>query len=469
VSKLPLDSPPLVTATKGIPSLSFIPLTEAERSEMLKRIGVDSLDELFDDVPPSVRFPPLDLPEPLSELEAQRKMSALAARNGHVGELACFVGAGCYNHYVPAAVPALMYRSEFLTSYTPYQPEMSQGTLQYLFEFQSLVCDLLGLDVANASVYDGSSGTAEAVLMAQRLTRRDRVVLSGELHPEYRETVETYLSSRDFDILTSSVGLRDGQLDAQPAHELVDERTACLVVQQPSFFGRIHDLALAADRAHEAGALLVVAVPESISLGLLRSPGACGADIAVAEGQPLGVPMSFGGPWAGLMATRSEHVRQMPGRIVGATVDQDGRRGFVLTLQAREQHIRREKATSNICTSQALLALGVTVYLSLVGPTGLRAAATQSHRRAVELAERLDQLDGYRVLTPRPFFNEFLLECPRPARDLRARLLERGILGGAEVARDYPDLEQCLLLCCTELTTSEQLEQLVNALKEPSL
>jgi glycine dehydrogenase subunit 1 len=445
--------------------LSFIPLTEAEQTEMLARIGVDSIDELFDDVPPSARFPTLSLPDPLSELEAHHKMSALAGKNGHVGQLACFVGAGCYNHYVPAAVPALMYRSEFLTSYTPYQPEMSQGTLQFLFEFQSLVCDLLGLDVANASVYDGSSGTAEAVLMAQRLTRRDRVVLSGDLHPEYRATIGTYLTSRDIEVVTSSVGLRDGRLALEPAHELVDQRTACLVVQQPSFFGHVEDLALAAERTHAVGALLVVAVPESVSLGLLKSPGACGADIAVAEGQPLGVPMSFGGPWAGLMATKTEHVRQMPGRIVGATVDQDGRRGFVLTLQAREQHIRREKATSNICTSQALLALGVTVYLSLVGPTGLRAAASISHRHALELADRLDGLRGYRVLTPRPFFNEFLLECPRAAHDVRAELLQRGIIGGAELTRDYPELGYCLLLCCTELTTSEQIDQLIEALR----
>jgi glycine dehydrogenase subunit 1 len=365
---------------------------------------------------------------------------------------------------VPAAVGALMYRSEFLTSYTPYQPEMSQGTLQFLFEFQSLTCDLLGLDVANASVYDGSTAAAEAVLMAQRLTRRERVVLSGELHPEYRATIATYLSSRDLDVVTSSVELRDGGLRLQPPHELVDEKTACLVVQQPTFFGRVDELALAAQRAHHAGALLVVAVPESISLGLLKSPGACGADIAVAEGQPLGVPMSFGGPWAGLMATRSEYVRQLPGRIVGATTDQDGRQGFVLTLQAREQHIRREKATSNICTSQALLALGVTAYLSLVGPSGLRAAAGLSHQRTTELAGRLAALDGYRVLTPRPFFNEFVLECPQPGAELREQLLKQGIIGGAELGRDYPELTNCLLLCCTELTTGEQIEQLVSAL-----
>ena len=433
---------------------------------MLGRIGVDSIEALFQDVPAEVRFPPLDLPQPLSELEAFDRMRRLAAEDRHVGELSCFVGAGCYNHYVPAAVGAVMSRGEFLTSYTPYQPEMSQGTLQYLFEFQSLTCDLLGLDVANASVYDGASGTAEAILMAQRLTRRDRVVLAGDLHPEYRDTIATYVSGRGVEIVTAAVGRRDGQLAVQPAHELLDERTACLVVQQPTFFGRVEDLGRAAERAHAIGALLIVAVPEACSLGLLKSPGAWGADIAVAEGQSLGIPMQFGGPWVGMMATRQDYVRQLPGRIVGATVDQDGRRGFVLTLQAREQHIRREKATSNICTSQALLALGVTVYLSLVGPTGLRAAAGLSHRRTRELAQRLDELQDYRILTPGPFFNELVLECPRPADRMRELLLERGILGGADLGRHSADLADCLLLCCTELTTPEQIEQLATALAD---
>jgi glycine dehydrogenase subunit 1 len=446
--------------------LAFLPLTEADRAAMLQRIGVQTIDELFEDVPAALRFPPLDLPSPLSELEAQQRMQRLASRNRHAGELSLFVGAGCYNHYVPAAVGALMQRGEFLTSYTPYQAEMSQGTLQFLFEFQSLTCDLLGLEVANASVYDGSSGTAEAVLMAQRITRRDRVVLAGDLHPEYRATVATYVSGHQVELVTGGAGLQDGRLRVESVAELIDERTACVVVQQPTFFGGIVDLAALAEQAHRAGALLVVVVPESISLGLLKSPGAVGADIAVAEGQPLGVPMQYGGPWAGLMATRSTYVRQLPARIVGQAADQEGRRGFVLTLQAREQHIRREKATSNICTSQALLALGVTIYLSLVGPSGLRSAAALSHARTRQLASRLAELPGYRVLTPPPFFNEFLLECPRSGAEIRELLLERGLVAGAELARDYPDLERCLLLCCTELTTPEQIERLVAALGE---
>jgi glycine dehydrogenase subunit 1 len=433
---------------------------------MLERIGVDSVDHLFDDIPVAVRFPELALPEPLSELEARQRMEQWATENRHAGELACFAGAGTYNHYVPATVGAMMSRGEFLTSYTPYQAEMSQGTLQFLFEFQSLTCDLLGLDVANASVYDGSTGTAEAVLMAQRLTRRDRVVLAGDLHPEYRATIETYLAGRGVEVVTSDLRRRDDLLTVQSAQELLDDRTACLVVQQPSFFGGIQDLTSLADQAHQVGALLVVAVPEAVSLGLLKSPGACGADIAVAEGQSLGIPMQYGGPWVGLMATRSAFVRQLPGRIVGATVDHAGRRGFVLTLQAREQHIRREKATSNICTSQALLALGVTVYLSLVGPSGLRSAAALSHQRTRELSDRLADLDGFRVLTPAPFFDEFLLECPAPAAEVRTQLLQRGILGGADLGQHYPELERCLLLCCTELTAPARIDQLANALAE---
>lgn len=446
--------------------MAFVPLTDADRREMLARIGVETIDDLFEDVPPAVRFPELDLPGPLSELEAAQRLRELAGINRSAGELICFAGAGCYNHYVPAAVGAIASRSEFLTSYTPYQAEISQGTLQAMFEFQSLVCELLGMDVANASVYDGSTATAEAVLMAQRITRRDHVVLAGDVHPEYRATVRTYLSGRDIEVLESAVELRGEELIVQSPTELLDERVACVVVQQPTFFGSIVDLRDLAERVHQVGALLIIVVAEAQSLGLLKPPGAWGADIAVAEGQSLGIPMSYGGPWAGLMATRAEFVRQLPGRIVGQTVDQEGRRGFVLTLQAREQHIRREKATSNICTSQTLLALHVTVYLSLLGPHGLRAAASLSHERTRLLAERLGAVKGYRVLTPAPFFNEVLVAGPRPAAELRARLLERGIIGGVEVGRAYPGLEHCLLFCCTELTTPAQIEQLARALAD---
>jgi glycine dehydrogenase subunit 1 len=433
---------------------------------MLRRIGIASIDQLFRDIPEAVRFPELDLPPPRSELEVLERMRELASRNRHAAELSCFIGAGSYNHYIPAAVPALAMRSEFLTSYTPYQAEISQGTLQSMFEFQSLVCELLGLEVANASVYDGSTAAGEAVLMAQRITRRDRVVLAADLHPEYRATIQTYLSAREVEIATTRLSLDAEQISVQDPRELIDERTACLVVQQPSYFGKIADLSHLAEAVHRLGALLVVAVPEVLSLALLKTPGSYGADIAVAEGQSLGMPMSFGGPWAGLMASRSEYVRQLPGRIVGQAHDANGRRGFVLTLQAREQHIRREKATSNICTSQTLLALCATIYLSLVGPEGLRAAAGLSHRRTTELDQTLRTLRSYQVLTPAPFFNELVLQCPRPGSEMRSALLERGILGGAELGRDYPELDRCLLLCCTELTTRGQIDQLAAVLAE---
>jgi glycine dehydrogenase subunit 1 len=445
--------------------LAFLALTDQERAEMLARIGVPTVDDLFADIPSSVRFPDLGLPEPLSELEAQLRMRALAEQNRDLGGLACFVGAGCYNHYVPAAVLAMMGRSEFLTDYTPYQPELSQGTLQVMFEFQSLTCDLLGLEVANGSVYDGSSGTAEAVLMAQRLTGRDRVVLAGDLHPDYRAVVQTYVRGRGVEVVSTALELSAGQLAAQSVADLLDERTACVVVQQPSFLGSVLDLTGLAERVQAAGALLVMVVAEASSLGLLKPPGAWGADIAVAEGQSLGVPMQFGGPWVGLMATRTRFVRQLPGRIAGATTDRQGRRGFVLTLQAREQHIRREKATSNICTSQTLLALAVTVYLSLVGPAGLRSAAALSHQRAQGLAARVEAVPGYRLITPQPFFNEFAVECPLPARQVQERLLAAGFAAGFDLGRLDSRLSRCLLLCCTELTTADQIEALGRALE----
>src|SRR5216684_1427915 len=331
---------------------------------MRRVIGIDRVEELFADVPADARFPVLDLPPALSELEVSRHLAELAGQNVSVRDWPCFIGGGAYNHYAPSAVGHIMGQPQFYTAYTPYQPEVSQGTLQVSFEFQSLVCDLLGLDVANDSVYDGASAVGEAVLMAQRLTRRDRVVLSGSLHPQWRDVVRTYLAPRDVDIVSSGLEVR-AQIREQRILDLVDENTACVVVQQPDAFGHVRDLNGLADAVHARGALLVIAVADATSLGMLKSPGAWGADIATAEGQPLGLPLQYGGPWAGLMACKSAFVRQLPGRISGQTTDHDGRRGFVLTLQAREQHIRREKATSNICTSQTLLAIGITAYLSL--------------------------------------------------------------------------------------------------------
>jgi len=441
--------------------VTFTQLSDADRAEMLRRIGIAQLEDLFDDVPKHARFPNLDLPPSLSELEAARHLADLAQRNVSSKNWPCFLGGGAYNHYSPAAVAHLMGQPQLATSYTPYQPEVSQGTLQATFEFQSMVCELLGMDVANASVYDGASALAEAVLMAQRLTKRERVVLSGGVNPAWRGVTQAYVSARGVDLATSSVSLRKDRLTEQRVLELVDDHTACVVVQQPDFFGHIRDLNGLAEAVHERGALLVVAVAEATSLGLLKPPGEWGADIAVAEGQSLGLPLQFGGPWAGLMACKSEFVRQLPGRIAGQTTDHDGRRGFVLTLQAREQHIRRAQATSNICTSQTLLAIGIAAYLSLMGPTGLREVARQSHAKAVYAADKLTSLPGCRLLTPKPFYNEFLLQTRLDSRQLQRRLTDHGLLGAVPT-----EFDTAALFAFTENNTREQIDRLVEVISE---
>jgi glycine dehydrogenase subunit 1 len=433
---------------------------------MLEALGLPSVEALFAVIPPEIRFPSIDIGCPLSELEATEAVEALAAMNRAVSSLPMFLGAGAYRHFIPSAVGAILGRSEFGTAYTPYQPEVSQGTLQASFEFQSLICDLTGMDVTNASVYDGASAVAEAVLMALRLTGRERVVLSGAVNPRYRDTLATYLGSRPVEVATTAIREdADGCITEDDIAARIDERMACCVVSQPTFFGEITDLGPIVEAAHRVGAL-VVQVYNPTSLGLLRPPGAWGADIAVAEGQPLGIPLSFGGPYVGLMSCRSELVRQMPGRIVGQTTDGQGRRGFVLTLQAREQHIRREKATSNICTSQTLISFGVAAYLALLGPGGLRDVAEASARRAREAAEQLAAIPGVQIITPRPFFHEFAVRTPLPASDVNRRLLERGIVGGYALGADYPGLGDALLLCCTEVTTPGQIAQLSQALRE---
>ena len=435
---------------------------------MLNAIGVESVRQLFEDVPADARFPELDLPPPLTELEAVRYMSELAARNVSVKDWPCFIGGGAYNHYSPSAVSHIMGQPQFYTAYTPYQPEVSQGTLQASFEFQSLVCELLGLDVANDSVYDGASAVGEAVLMAQRITRRDRILLAGSVHPHWREVVRSYVAARDVEILTTEVALRDSGLDEERLVEQLDDRTACVVVQQPDVFGHVRDLNGLADAVHARGVLLIIGVADPTSLGILKSPGAWGADIATAEGQPLGLPLQFGGPWAGLMACKSEHMRQLPGRISGQTTDHAGQRGFVLTLQAREQHIRREKATSNICTSQTLLAIGITAYLSLMGPAGLREVARQSHAKAVYAAGAISCLRGFQLLTPRPFYNEFLVQTPLETAELRHRLVEQRILAGVPLFYEAPGFERSLLLAFTEQNTRAEIDRLVAALAEVS-
>jgi glycine dehydrogenase subunit 1 len=445
--------------------MRYLPLTDDDRGAMCRAIGVASVDALYRDVPAAARREALvDLPLGAGEMEVERRLTALAAKNLTAERAPMFIGAGAYRHHVPAAVDALIQRGEFLTSYTPYQPEVTQGTLQYLFEFQTQVALLTGMEVANASLYDGATATAEAAAMAARITRRNRLLISGGVHPHYQSVTATSLrySGHEVECLAPDpLGLEDllGRLD---------EDLACVIVQNPSFFGRLADFTHLAEECHRHGILLVVAVTEPVSLGLIAPPGAMGADIVVAEGQSIGNGLNFGGPGLGLFATREKYLRQMPGRLAGQTTDLDGKRGWVLTLSTREQHIRREKATSNICTNSGLCALAFSIHLTLLGETGLAALAEINHQRAVGLAERLGGLKGVRLLTPH-FFNEFAVMLTAPAADIVEKLAERGILGGVPASRfypTYPELENVLLLAATETNSEEEIAALADALKE---
>ncbi len=449
--------------------MSYVPHTDADRRAMLEAIGVGSVEELFADIPAEVRFPQLALPAPMSELEVVQLMRELAAQNADLDRYACFLGAGAYRHFVPAVVDHILSRGEFYTAYTPYQPEVSQGTLTAIYEYQSLVCRLTGMEVANASMYDGSTALAEAVLMAARVTRRDRVVISRAVHPEYRAVVRTYTQGVGLDIVEAGYrapdGPNSGMTDLDQVRTRVDDETAAVVVQYPNFFGCLEELGELAGMAHGAGALLVVSA-DPIGLGLLKPPGEFGADIVTGEGQALGSPLSFGGPYLGLFATRMKYVRQMPGRVIGRTTDTQGRRGFVMTLQAREQHIRREKATSNICTNEALVALAATVYLAAMGKGGLRRAAELCYHRAHYAAEGIAGLQGYELLFEAPFFKEFAVRLPAPAAEINRRLFDRQIVGGYDLARDYPELGHAMLLCVTEMNPKEEIDALTQALRE---
>lgn len=444
--------------------MRYLPLTPVDRAQMLGVIGAPSMDALFVDVPPSARLTAaVDLPAHLGELEVERDLNAMAARNRSAGQGPFFCGAGAYRHHVPASVDHIIQRSEFLTSYTPYQPEIAQGTLQYLYEFQTQVAALTGMEVANASMYDGSTAAAEAVMMAHRITRRPRAVLSGGLHPHYVEAIQTLAHVAGVDTNRQAPGV-----DAEAAViEAIDANTACVVVQTPNVFGTATDVARIAEAAHAAGALMIVVTTEAVSLGLLKSPGEMGADIAVAEGQSIGNGLNFGGPYVGLFATRDRFVRQMPGRLTGETVDADGRRGFVLTLSTREQHIRRDKATSNICTNSGLCALAFTIHMSLLGEVGLRQLAQINHAKARKLARGLAATPGVEVLTPR-FFNEFAVRLPKPAAEVVEVLAERGVIAGVPFSRLAPKagLDDVLLVAVTELTPDADLETLPQALAE---
>lgn len=433
--------------------MRYLPLTPTDRAEMLARIGVADVDALFSDVPAGKLLTDLiDLPKARGEMEVERLMARMAAKNVAAGTVPFFVGAGAYKHHVPATVDHLIQRSEFLTSYTPYQPEITQGTLQYLFEFQTQVAALTGMEVANASMYDGSTATGEAVLMAHRLTRRGKAVVSGGLHPQYRAVVET-VSDLAGDVVAA---LPPDPHGSEAILAAIDRDTSCVVVQSPDFYGRPVDLRPIAAKAHEAGALLIAVFTEVVSLGLMEPPGAQGADIVVGEGQSIGNALGFGGPYVGLMATRQKFVRQMPGRLCGETVDAEGRRGFVLTLSTREQHIRRDKATSNICTNSGLCCLAFTIHMTLLGEAGLTRLARLNHEAAVKLADRLAAVPGVTVLND-AFFNEFTLRVPGDAAAVVERLAERGVLGGLPVSRLEPGrgLDDLIVVAATEVNTEE--------------
>ena len=449
--------------------MRYLPLSDADRSVMLEMIGAGSIDELFRDVPEELRLSgPIDgLPLHQSELGVERHMTALSRKNMVAGEVPFFLGCGAYRHHIPASVDHIIQRGEFLTSYTPYQPEIAQGTLQMMFEFQTQVARLYGCEVANASMYDGSTATWEAIGMARRITRKARTIISSGLHPHYVKVAET-MAKFTGDVLETAVPELGADTDAERLIASIDGETSAVVVQYPDILGRIADLAPIAEAAHAKGALLIAVVTEPVALGLIRSPGEMGADIVVGEGQSIGVGLQFGGPYVGLFACREKHVRQMPGRLAGETVDAEGKRGFVLTLSTREQHIRREKATSNICTSSVLCALAFTAHMTLLGEKGLRQLASLNHARACEVAERLSTLPGVRLVND-SFFNEFTLELPVEARPAVHAMVEKNVLGGVSLGRLYPGsdrLKNGLVIAVTETATDPDIDALEAALKE---
>tara|TARA_R110000744_G_scaffold36034_3_gene83148 strand:+ start:27419 stop:28762 length:1344 start_codon:yes stop_codon:yes gene_type:complete len=444
--------------------MRYLPHLDSDRKAMLEAIGVASIDDLFTDVPEAARLKGLvDLPLKQGELAVERAMSAMAAKNVSAGSVPFFVGAGAYRHHIPSTVDHLIQRSEFLTAYTPYQPEISQGTLQTLFEFQTQVALLTGMDVANASMYDGSTACAEAVMMAARVTKRDKAVMAGTVHPHYVEATRTLAKHSSVEIDVTEPGL--GGLEALIA--AIDETTACVVVQTPDIFGQLHDLRAISEAAHAKGALLIAVFTETVSLGLVEAPGDMGADIAVGEGQSIGVGLNFGGPYVGLFACKNERnfIRQMPGRLAGETVDADGRRGYVLTLSTREQHIRREKATSNICTNAGLCSLAFTIHMTLLGEAGLRTLARLNHETACELADRLGSIEGVELVNS-SFFNEFTLRLPKPAAEVVDELARIGVLGGVPASRLYPgQFEDLLLVTATETNTESDMIVFEKALR----
>ncbi len=445
----------------------YTPHTDAEIKAMLEVIGVRNLEDLFQDVPEQFRFPELSLPATLSEMEIMAELQAIAQANETPGSLACFLGAGAYFHYTPAAVDAILRRGEFYTAYTPYQPEISQGTLQAIFEYQSLISALTGMDVCNASHYDGATATAEAGILAYHHYRgkRQKFLISPSINPQYRQTFCTYMCGYEDAHIIDFSNKEQPLSSPDILLKKLDMDTALVVVQYPDFFGRLYDYTQLANEVHQNGALLCI-ITNPLSLGLLRPPGEMGADIVVGEGQSLGIPLSFGGPYLGLFATRKDLIRRLAGRLVGETVDAEGRRGYVLTLTAREQHIRREKATSNICTNQGLIALASTIYMSLLGKHGLRKVSELCYHKAHYAAEQINHLPGYEVFFDTAFFNEFVVKCPIPVDELNMHLLDYGVLGGLNLANDFPSLENHMLVAVTEMNTREQIDLFCTALAE---
>ena len=438
----------------------YISHTDADRQAMLQAIGLDSVEALFEVVPQAVRFPALDLPAPMAEAEIARELRRYSSKNADTLTNACFLGAGAYNHFIPAAVDSILRRAEYYTAYTPYQPELAQGTLQAIFEYQSLICRLMQLDAANASHYDGATAMAEGAIMAINATRkRSKIVVAPTVHPHYREVLHTYTQGLPIEIVSAT----SLQASLEDVVALVDDQTACLIVQSPDFLGTLHDLKPIAEKVHAQGALLLM-VTNPIALALFQTPGEVGADIAVAEGQPLGIPLSFGGPYLGIFACTEKLIRKMPGRLAGATTDLNGQLGYVLTLQTREQHIRREKATSNICTNQGLMALAATVYMSLMGRQGLRRVAEICYQRAHYLAQEINKLAGFEVLDHGPFFHEFVVRCPVPVSELALSLEFASIIGGYDLSTDYPQLGNAMLVCATEMTTPQDIERFIATL-----
>lgn len=429
----------------------YIPSTIDEQAEMLSALGINTIDELFADIPKEFRNPTLDLPTPLSEMEIQQELGQMAAKNRPMGSGPSFLGAGSYNHFIPAIVKSLITRGEFITAYTPYQAEASQGTLQVIYEFQTLICNLYGMQVANAGMYDGATSLAEATLMACRVTKRERVALANSISPAYIDVIRTYCQSQDIEVEI-----------VDPSNPGFADETACLVLQYPNYYGYIEDLKTLVNTTHAQGALAVVSC-DPTAMGMLQTPGHYGADIVTGDGQSLGIPASYGGPYVGLFAAKQEYIRQMPSRLSGRTLDKNGKTGYVLTLQTREQHIRRERATSNICTNEALYALASTIYMAAMGKQGLRQIAELCYHKSHYAANQINALPGYSLPISDPFFQEFVVQCPDSPAKINKKLMELNILGGLDVNEKIPN---GMLLCVTEMNSKEDIDALVAALAE---